>query len=374
MQPSHAQLSSSVDVPWSFLNGTVDDGDLGFMRVEVASRQITYANPRFCDMIGVSLEEIVARKLNVFELTHPEDVKKSVDWFDRLAADEIETYAIEKRYLLSDRTALPIRGHVAVCDRDNDSRARVIMAVVRDLSISSSTHQFVDREPRRHGAYFWTHDLLTDRRTCSDGFRSLLGLPEAGPAPSLDEYVSCVHPDDRRRVIEENERKVKGMLRSSEHRIVHPTGEVRWVTHTIKPIFDASGRVVQIVGTCLDFTESRFDPSYSGNTVRIIKAYIDAQWYQPLNVDQLAKAVDINPRTLFKHCKRSWGLTPHEYLKSVRLKHARAMLETADGSATVLGIALKCGFQSQGHFARDYRLAFGERPSDTLNNRRRLPK
>jgi AraC-like DNA-binding protein len=50
------------------------------------------------------------------------------------------------------------------------------------------------------------------------------------------------------------------------------------------------------------------------------------------------------------------------------------MLQRADRSTTVLGIALKCNFQNQGHFARDYRLAFGERPSDTMElARRRAP-
>ena len=29
-------------------------------------------------------------------------------------------------------------------------------------------------------------------------------------------------------------------------------------------------------------------------------------------------------------------------------------------------IALKCGFQNPGHFARDFRLAFGELPSEIL--------
>lgn len=36
------------------------------------------------------------------------------------------------------------------------------------------------------------------------------------------------------------------------------------------------------------------------------------------------------------------------------------------GKASVTQIALKCGFQNLGHFARDFRLAFGELPSDTL--------
>jgi transcriptional regulator GlxA family with amidase domain len=32
----------------------------------------------------------------------------------------------------------------------------------------------------------------------------------------------------------------------------------------------------------------------------------------------------------------------------------------------VTGVAFACGFQNLGHFARDYRLRFGELPSETL--------
>jgi transcriptional regulator GlxA family with amidase domain len=106
--------------------------------------------------------------------------------------------------------------------------------------------------------------------------------------------------------------------------------------------------------------------------VRAVKQHIDLHWYQPLNVTDLAKAAGVNARTLFKHFNQDCGFTPQEYLKRVRLNHARAQLQMADKSTTVLGIALKCCFQNQGHFARDYRLAFGERPSDTLARARQL--
>jgi len=374
MEPDHAQRSSAVRVPSSFIKRTVDDGGLGFIRVEVASRQITYANPRFCAMIGYSLYEILDRRLTFTDITHPDDVERSERLFESLAGGDVDTYEIEKRYVLGEETVLPIRGTVAVYDRGAGDQARIAMAVVRDLSEPVPTSGCARGEAHRRGVYFWTHNIRTGRRSCSDGFRVLLGLAPDGPVPSFEDYLSRVHPDDRRRVIDKANRAAKGTLQFGEHRIVRPTGEIRWVSHTVKPIFDSCGAVIEIVGTCLDFTDTRLDPSCSGGTVRTVKNYVDAHWDQPLTVEMLAKAADVNPRTLFKHCKRSLGLTPLEYVKSVRLKNARAMLQTADLSTTVLGIALKCGFQNQGHFARDYRLAFGERPSETLARRRQFLK
>ena len=40
------------------------------------------------------------------------------------------------------------------------------------------------------------------------------------------------------------------------------------------------------------------------------------------------------------------------------------MLERASADTTVVDIAYSCGFQNAGHFARDFKLAFGELPSE----------
>jgi transcriptional regulator GlxA family with amidase domain len=50
----------------------------------------------------------------------------------------------------------------------------------------------------------------------------------------------------------------------------------------------------------------------------------------------------------------------------VRLKHARRMLAAPNAETTVTLVAFACGFGNLGHFARDYRETFGERPSETL--------
>jgi transcriptional regulator GlxA family with amidase domain len=162
------------------------------------------------------------------------------------------------------------------------------------------------------------------------------------------------------------------MVQTSEFRIFHPTGEMRWVSQSTKPTFNAAGDVVGMIGNCLDISDVKrpLKDLSSAHTVKIVTSYVDLHWDQKLNVGALAEAAKVNTRTLFRHCKLAWGFTPYEYIKRVRLNHARAMLEMANNSTTVLGTALKCCFQNQGHFARDYRLAFGERPSETLERAR----
>lgn len=101
--------------------------------------------------------------------------------------------------------------------------------------------------------------------------------------------------------------------------------------------------------------------------VRRTEDYIEANWDQPLTVELLALATGASVRSIFHSFKESRGYSPMMFLKQVRLKHARAMLQNPDAHTSVTVVAYACVFNNLGHFAKDYLRAFGERPSETLN-------
>lgn len=100
--------------------------------------------------------------------------------------------------------------------------------------------------------------------------------------------------------------------------------------------------------------------------VRRAEAYIEANWNEAITIEKLAEATGIGIRTLFASFQKSRGYSPMQFAKTVRLKRARDMLMAPRELTTVTGVALACGFANQGHFAREFRDAFGERPSETL--------
>jgi AraC-like DNA-binding protein len=104
--------------------------------------------------------------------------------------------------------------------------------------------------------------------------------------------------------------------------------------------------------------------------VRSVEDYIEANWAEAMTIEKLAAVTNTSARSIFAAFKKSRGYTPMAFAKSIRLKNARAMLERADSSPSVTEVALECGFGNLGHFARDYREAFGELPSITRSRRR----
>jgi AraC-like DNA-binding protein len=106
--------------------------------------------------------------------------------------------------------------------------------------------------------------------------------------------------------------------------------------------------------------------------VRRTEKFIEANWDQPLNMDEIASAVGASKRTIFRAFQEARGYSPKVFAKQVRLQHAREMLESADAATTtVTEIAFTCGFNDLGHFSRDYRQSFGELPSRALQSARR---
>jgi AraC-like DNA-binding protein len=110
----------------------------------------------------------------------------------------------------------------------------------------------------------------------------------------------------------------------------------------------------------------REQPSPAPWQVRVVEEYIHANWNQPITVEALAAAAGASTRSIFKAFRDARNRSPMAFVKSVRLQQARRMLQQPDSATTVVSTAFACGFLNPGHFARDYRLAFGELPSATL--------
>jgi AraC-like DNA-binding protein len=101
--------------------------------------------------------------------------------------------------------------------------------------------------------------------------------------------------------------------------------------------------------------------------VRRVEGYIEANWDQPLTVESLALGTGASARSIFHSFKESRGYSPMMFLKQVRLRRARNMLQNPSTNTSVTDVAYACAFNNLGHFAKDYFKAFGERPSETLN-------
>ncbi|MDQ1302018.1 MAG: hypothetical protein QG595_1 [Pseudomonadota bacterium] len=105
--------------------------------------------------------------------------------------------------------------------------------------------------------------------------------------------------------------------------------------------------------------------------IRTVEHYIMGNADQPITLRDLAGIAGVSERTLQAGFRRYRHTTPMEYLRDHRLDLAHQGLAAgAVGGRSVTDVALACGFNHLGKFAKCYRARFGETPSET---RRRVP-
>ncbi|MCL4203513.1 MAG: helix-turn-helix transcriptional regulator [Pirellulaceae bacterium] len=86
-----------------------------------------------------------------------------------------------------------------------------------------------------------------------------------------------------------------------------------------------------------------------------------------LSISDLARTSGVPERTLRTAFQKCFGLSPVEYLRILRLHHARQrLLASCPDQTTVTEIGYELGFWDLGRFAGAYRELFGELPSATL--------
>lgn len=108
-------------------------------------------------------------------------------------------------------------------------------------------------------------------------------------------------------------------------------------------------------------------PDLAPHQIRRVEEYIEANWNQPISIEGLAIVANASARSIFQSFRLHRGYSPMKFVKTVRLRRAREMLGEPHSDVSVTNTAFACGFGNLGHFARDYRQAYGETPSATLH-------
>jgi AraC family transcriptional regulator len=98
--------------------------------------------------------------------------------------------------------------------------------------------------------------------------------------------------------------------------------------------------------------------------LRDARDYLHAHWQEQPALADVAHAADVHPATLVRAFRRHLRCTPGEYLRRLRLEHARATLRAGDRS--IAEVALEAGFYDQSHFTNAFRRAFGITPAQFL--------
>lgn len=92
------------------------------------------------------------------------------------------------------------------------------------------------------------------------------------------------------------------------------------------------------------------------------KNKMDCFFDQKLNLSELADNANLSYVQFYRHFKNSTGMSPNEYLISVRMKRAASMLTQT--KLPIKTIAVQCGFSDEFYFSKAFKKYYTFSPSD----------
>lgn len=97
------------------------------------------------------------------------------------------------------------------------------------------------------------------------------------------------------------------------------------------------------------------------NKAAAAKEYIDAHFREDIALDQLAQKIQVNKYYLAHIFSQNYGMSPIQYVQTLRLKESKYLLRTTDYA--IKQIASITGFSSLGYFSQRFSKAEGMSPA-----------
>jgi PAS domain S-box-containing protein len=200
----------------------------------------------------------------VLQRTHPEDRVRVYELIDR-ASRNAEDFDLEHRLLMPDGSVKHVRVVGHLLETGQPGKAELVGAITditerkRAEAALRQTEAYLEEAQRltHTGSWAWNVARRENVHWSQEQYR-LFGLDPRSDSPSFETAYHRIHPDDRATFDKAVEEAIREKLDFEvDFRTVLPDGSIKYLRSVGHPVFDASGELVEFVGTGMDITERR---------------------------------------------------------------------------------------------------------------------
>jgi PAS domain S-box-containing protein len=235
---------------------------IGYWSVEAGSTQVRWSEQTYV-LHGLPAQlpaPVMAAWLTRF--VHPDDRdavrQRFRDWVKTGAANLEQEF----RILRSDGSLRHVLSH----SRLEGAQGRfelfgVLTDVTERRAAEAALHEASERAAlatRGAGVGTWELELRSGRAYWDEQMWRLRGLAPQSQAPSFEQRMALLHPDDREATERELRRAVaEERVSNTEFRVRWPDGQWRWLASRSIPVHDEQGAATRRIGVNWDITDTR---------------------------------------------------------------------------------------------------------------------
>ena len=213
--------------------GTFEQAAVGIVHCDIDGRY-TRVNQRFCDIVGYTQKELLEKTFQ--SITHPDDLQPNLDQYYKIINGDINTYAMEKRYIKKDGTDIWINLTVSLI-RDRLDRPDYFIEIIEDISDRKKAEEERDRIVKLSRDLICIAGMDGYFKFVNPAWEKILGYSRK--ELMTRSFLEFIHPDDHTM----NEEEV-ALLASGkdtvdfENRYIHKDGSIRTISWRATPLLE----------------------------------------------------------------------------------------------------------------------------------------
>jgi len=145
------------------------------------------------------------------------------------------------------------------------------------------------------------------------------------------------------------------------------SGDTAWFATSKRPITNEQGDIIGTYGV----TRHLEKQAKALSNVEAVKApvdYIRNNYQNNFTIEELAEVAYLSVSALERRFKKYLAKTPKQFINEVRLENSRKLL--VETNLPISQVGDETGFSDHSYFSKQFRLFFGELPSDFRNTYR----
>lgn len=230
----------------------VDSNTGGFLRI----------NGKFCKILGYTETEL--QHTNFQSMTHPDDLKEDLRYFQQLRSGTIREFELLKRYFRKDGQVVWVNLMITPLWKVGDTPSSHI-TVIEDVTARIEAEQIAEEYQYRIESLIntidgivWESDPVTfDFTFISKKSEDILGYTAEEWLSSPSFWADHVHPDDKDWVVDYCTVCTNNMEQHDfEYRMIAKGGNIVWLRDIVNVIVE-DGKAVLLRGIMIDITRNK---------------------------------------------------------------------------------------------------------------------